>query len=403
MNYIIDYFKFVIKKDDVSENGQAPTFSMLLEFLGMSEYADDFYAIPGKYHYSACYVYDDVRIYESADVRADDMGYMVELSGQGCRLIEALWKQKHNSDFSWRLFFKKFVDLTSKGYSLNVPRIDFAFDDFDGLLDLDMIAECARNREYVSLFRDYDINSGGELLPWRERISCRKSKSLNLIGKTVYFGKRKSNSFFRFYDKKVEQLVKFKDDKEKVEELNKINHWVRFETEFKNKTANSIVMSIACFNNDNMFSKYLSEVINGYLRFIDIDDSNATRCTVKEWWAMFIGTAEVSSITCPGIVKDPVDRAVVWLNHSLAPTLAALIQRFGSEEFFDMIFKDNPEQRFKFKHRQIAGTACIDEEVIKYAQNSASVWYSYLPNVVCERITAAYDTDVDKAGEQLEI
>lgn len=405
MKYIIDYLKFVIKKDFVSEKGQAPTLKFILDFLGLTEYAEDFIVLPGKYHYAYCYAYENVRIYESAESRLDDMGYMVELSGEGCRFLEAEYQEKNGTSFSWTDFSQKLIFLTSQGYDLNIARVDFAFDDYDGMLDIETIANCAYNREYVSLFRSYDAFGGGDVISWAERVSIRNARGERLTGRTIYFGKRKSNAYFRFYDKKVEQMYKHRKDEEKLEQLKKIPHWVRFETEFKNKTANSIVMSMASFNNDNLFSKYLVEVINGYLRFIDIDDSNASRCTVKKWWSDFLGSAERSSITCPGVKKDPVKGAVSWLKNSLAPTLAAMIHRFGSEKFLEMLFEDNPESRFTVKHKQIMGEAPV-EDVIDYALNSAEVWYRYLPNVVFNRLVEMQDVNIDFVdfeGEQLEI
>lgn len=405
MKYLIDYFKFVIKKDEASEKGQAPTLKFILDFLGLTEYAEDFIVLPGKYHYSCCYCYENVRIYEAAATRADDMGFMVELSGEGCRFLEADYQERNGIAFSWFSFFQDFIYLTSQGYSLNVNRIDFAFDDYDGMLDIETIANCAYNREYVSLFRNYDAFGGGELINWAERVSIRNARGERLTGRTIYFGKRKSNAYFRFYDKKVEQMYKHRKDEEKLEQLKKIPHWVRFETEFKNKTANSIVMSMASLNSNELFSKYLAELINGYLRFIDIDDSNATRCTVKKWWAEFLGTAERSSITCPGVKKDPVKGAVTWLKNSLAPTLAAMVYRFGSEKFLEMLFEDNPEERFTIKHKQIIGEAPV-EDVVDYALNSAEVWSRFLPNVVFDRLVEIQNVSVEfvnDTGEQLEI
>lgn len=405
MKYIIDYLKFVIKKDFVSENGQAPTLKFILDFLGLTEYAEDFIVLPGKYHYAYCYAYENVRIYESAESRLDDMGYMVELSGEGCRFLEAEYQEKNGTSFSWTDFSQKLIFLTSQGYDLNIARVDYAFDDYDGLLDIDTILKCAENREYVSLFRKIDLYGGGDVMSWAERVSIRNARGFRCTGKTIYFGNRRSNAFFRFYDKKIEQLYKHRNDEKEFERIKKIPHWVRFETEFKNKTANSIFMSMASFNNDNLFSKYLVEVINGYLRFIDIDDSNASRCTVKKWWSDFLGSAERSSITCPGVKKDPVKGAVSWLKNSLAPTLAAMIHRFGSEKFLEMLFEDNPESRFTVKHKQIMGEAPV-EDVIDYALNSAEVWYRYLPNVVFNRLVEMQDVNIDFVdfeGEQLEI
>ena len=174
---------------------------------------------------------------------------------------------------------------------------------------------------------------------------------------------------------------------DKLRSLSDINHWVRFEFTFKRKSANSVIAAMNVLSPDD-FSVYLSEVINGYIRFIDRDDTNATRCTVKKWWADFIGTARRSSLTCVGVPKDPVAGAVAWLEHSLAPTLDALIYRFGTDSFIDMIRDSAAERELSQKQKDIMFG---DPVRVKSEYTAAELWQTYLPDVVLLHIQKLKD------------
>lgn len=374
MKYLIDYFKFVLKPCP----GSLLTIHDIFRLLHLSDISDKFESYGSRYHYRNCFSYNNIiRIYESAPERVHDMGYMVELSGEGCRFMEENFKKRYKKDFMWKKFIEKVTDFTKKNVKLNVARIDLAFDDFDGLLCMETIEKSLKNREYVSLFRTpaYVEDYFPEIDPTCPEWSQIKELSGRNPGHTIYVGSRRSNAFCRFYDKRAERIARAKTDEQR-EEYTKIKHWVRFELEAKNRTANSIVEAMNKLD-EAEFSEYLSQVINGYLRFIDRDDTNVTRCTVKQWWADFLGTAERSSLTCPGIPKDPVAGAVAWLNHSLAPTLYALSQRFGKEQLFSLIDSCPPE-RLTAKHRDIMEST--QHKTLEFT--SAELWASYLPDVV---------------------
>lgn len=386
MNYIIDYFQFVLKPKKFNFG-----FDDIFELLDISEHKDKFVSYGSKHHYSDCFVWNCIRIYIPSLDRFNDMGFMVELSGQGCRFIEDNFKKKyHTVLFDWKMFALRLRSLVDNDVELNINRIDFAYDDFAGVLDMSVIENAAIKREYVSLFRTLPHKEEThKALEW----SQIKDLSEDSAGHTIYFGSKRSNTFCKFYDKLEEQKVKFANNKEKLNALSEIKHWVRFEFTFKRKQANSVVASM-CELSEREFAFYLSEVINGYIRFIDRDDSNATRCTVKKWWSDFIGCASRSSLTCPGIPKDPVAGAVAWLSHSLAPTLSALIERFGQDDFISIIESSDPESRYTQKHRDI-----IESEIGQRREyTAAELWQSYLPDVVLLRIQ-----ELRKAGEQLEI
>ena len=134
------------------------------------------------------------------------MGYHVELSGQGCRFIESHYAEKNNGkEFNWFEFFKSLYFLMEGGLAVKICRIDFAIDDKNEILDVGEMKECVINDEIVSLYRGG--RKDGELV-CREIESVKRIKGGAVVGKTLYLGNKKSNSFCRIYDKKAEQIVK---------------------------------------------------------------------------------------------------------------------------------------------------------------------------------------------------
>ena len=71
----------------------------------------------------------------------DDMGVWCEMSGQGCRAFESLTTLPGK----WDDLFQSINDL-----HLNITRLDVAYDDHIGLLDIDQIIQDTRAQEYVS-------------------------------------------------------------------------------------------------------------------------------------------------------------------------------------------------------------------------------------------------------------
>ena len=65
----------------------------------------------------------------------EDMGVWVELSGQGCRTFESLSAKSWDDLFQW---------ITVQ--QLKITRLDVAFDDHTGVLDIDQIVEDTRRK-----------------------------------------------------------------------------------------------------------------------------------------------------------------------------------------------------------------------------------------------------------------
>lgn len=359
---------FSIKPDKNSPLELPMQFGLgdIFEILGIEEYYECFIDIGSRLYYKHTYIYNNVRIYVASEERFEDMGICVELSGSACRWLESVV-----DGFDWFKFVSNLRDYVSCGYSLNINRIDYAFDDYDGLLDLDAIIDCALNREYVSLYRSAPKhNVSYESVEF----SVNNSIGDGCIGKSLTFGSRRSNSSCIFYDKLFEQREKYKNDKDKLKELAETKHWVRFEIRFKRKNAIKLVNAMCELSPDD-FSVYLSKVVNTYIRFVHLDNENPTRCTIKDWWDRFIGTSECSRLTSDNLPTNEFIQALNWFDRSVAPTIYAIQQNVGFDKFQKLLENYGNEERWTVKHKRIKMTK---DYSFKY-HTDLEKWKAYIP------------------------
>lgn len=187
----------------------------------------------------------------------EDMGVWVEMSGQGCRNFEDL-----------TLLPRKFDDVFEFIYSnnLNITRLDIAYDDHTGVLDIDTIASDTENLNFVSRMKYWEV--------------VRSSK-----GTGVYIGSPQSKVRIRIYDKAAERGY---DDG---------RHWVRVELQLRDSRAfefSKIPMDIG---------EAFAGVMLNYLRFVvpDDTDTNKSRWDSTEYWDNFIGdVGRIKIFSLPG-------------------------------------------------------------------------------------------------------
>lgn len=79
---------------------------------------------------------------------ADNMGVCVDMSGTGCRVFETY------SIISWQELIE-ILYFSSEDY--NVTRLDMAFDDHTGILDMDVLQDDTDDHMYVSRSRQWKV------------------------------------------------------------------------------------------------------------------------------------------------------------------------------------------------------------------------------------------------------
>lgn len=218
----------------------------------------------------------------------EDMGTHVEVTGSGCRHLEALGIVR-----DWQMFFAR-----CRVFDGRFSRVDVAIDDRVGLLDMDTLEAAAwRGRA-----------KGRQVLQGHDRDGVKQ-------GHTIAFGSRQSETYFRIYDKCLEQRAKGE-----VAE----GHWVRAEIELKGDRARAMADALA--NGDLV--KTVAGVLRSHLVFVEpTADTHRERWPICDWWLRFLAEAEKVRLAVHGVdAVLNVKRAYHWLSRSAGPILAALVQ-----------------------------------------------------------------------------
>lgn len=187
----------------------------------------------------------------------EDMGVWCEMSGQGCRNFEDLTTLPN-----------KWEDLLSFIHTnhLHMTRLDVAYDDHTGILDINRIAHDTEKQHFVSRMKYWEV--------------VRSS-----VGLSVQIGSPQSKVLVRIYDKAAERGY------------NDGRHWVRVELQLRDSRAeefSKIPMRIG---------EAFAGVLLNYLRFVEPDetDTNKSRWQTADYWYTLIGdVGRIKIFTVPG-------------------------------------------------------------------------------------------------------
>ena len=216
------------------------------------------------------------------------MGACLDMSGQGCRSFE----EYGTGDFDglFRLF--------QQGEGYHVTRLDVAFDDHSGILDINRMFDDTRSKELVSRFRKYGV---------REEFDNGRP------GITVYHGSKKSAVLIRIYDKAAERG------------LPEDQHWVRVELQLRDERAGAF-----CFDPAPIGVLFRGVLVN-YVRYVDDPgtDSNRWRWPMKDYWENLIEqVGRIRLYVKPGVEYNigQLDRFVF---QQASNAMAAAFQIYG--------------------------------------------------------------------------
>lgn len=229
-----------------------------------------------------------------------DMGVWCELSGQGCRAFESLSELPGK----WEDLFASISEQ-----HMNITRLDVAYDDHSGMLDIDEIIQDTRHKEYISRSDYWEV--------------VESSK-----GQTVQFGSPQSDVLIRIYDKARERNC---PDGE---------HWIRCELQLRRERAIAFTRLAGSIG-----ERYCGVMIN-YLRFVEPDelDSNKWRWAIKPYWGEFLCYANsIQLYQAPGLEYN-LDRCERYVIRQAGNAIDAYIQIRGVPAFLDEL-KHRPTQR----------------------------------------------------------
>jgi phage replication initiation protein len=218
------------------------------------------------------------------------------MSGQGCRAFETY------GSGDWHGLLERIRDEPE---SYNLTRLDIAYDDREGLLDLNLIERETELENYISKIQDYEIHK-----------TKRK-------GKTVYLGSKDSEKFIRIYDKAKERG---REDE---------GHWVRLELVLKKKYAGVFL--------DMMVLRTVGEtfagVVDNFIRYVTVNesDTNKSRWPTAKWWQDFIGDAErISLYRAPGTEYN-ISKMKEYVYGQAGAAAGALLEIEGEDSFLENV------------------------------------------------------------------
>ena len=103
-------------------------------------------------------------------------------------------------------------------------------------------------------------------------------------------------------------------------------------------------------NSTKDFGEYVSEVVNEKLQFINLDDSNITRCSGAQWWIEFIVVVKRLKLSLPELPKSSIDRLYNYFDN-ISASLYALSEALGEQVWYS--FHERGKLKAKPRHRQI--------------------------------------------------
>lgn len=319
MNKVIyDWLTFTSKIHSVPD---------LVQLLGLSDVP--FENARGRYCYADRLHYDGINIYFNG---GEDMGVCVEFSGQGCRNFETLGNGDYDKIFS---LINEHYDASSEKRQMNITRLDIAYDDFEGILDLNYLMFAAQKGEYISRCKDIEV------------IYSNK-------GCSVCHGSRlQSNVYIRIYDKKAER------------NRQDLSHWVRCEMKLKDTCAKGFI------NLGGDIRKNYFDVLNNYLRYI-VPNNNSTNKSMVEIsleWLRFIETWETVSIFDKPGAEYNLMNLDHFINEQMSGAIITYASAVGVDTFLQNIVDARKGKKLNPKYTQIlSDTQSSTDSILDYLE-----------------------------------
>lgn len=253
----------------------------------------------------------------------EDMGIHVNISGSAVAHCVAAYRDKLSAptpfddapamqvdDFSLTALSQFLKDILEIGH---ITRMDLALDDYghNQYFSVSDIQRYLEEDRVVSKFRKYhtdiDYKMGGEI-----------------IGHTLYLGSRKSDVFLRIYDKKLEQNAKHPENASEIP-------WIRWEFELKNDRAMSVANMLI---SGRPLGEITVGVLANYVRLIELDNNNRSRCSTLPLWQLFIDGVRKLQLYVPEVPKTLEDKKV-WIIDQVLPTLTGIIIADGGYDIIE--------------------------------------------------------------------
>lgn len=242
--------------------------------------------------------HNGVSIYFGA---SESMGVCLNMSGQGCRAYET------NGSNDWLGLFRLINDAPDD--VIKITRLDMAFDDHTGVLDMSEMLTDLTCCFFRSRARHWEVRYGTK-------------------GTSLYIGSESSNMFVRIYDKAAERGF----DPEEV-------HWLRIEMQMRDVNAKGYIRGLLASSD---MSLQFRSVLRNYVCFLKpSEDTNKSRWELAEYWSNFLDNVLPSSCwECPGTeynLKNLVNAVYGYRN-----VIGCYLRVFGWDGLKDFLRRYEP-------------------------------------------------------------
>lgn len=270
----------------------------------------------GAHGYRSRLYYDHISIHFNG---REDMGVWCELSGQGCRVFETLGHGDYNVLFD---------EVFSNPEEMNITRLDVAYDDHTGVLNLPQLVrdtmeldEALKPACFVSKFRERDV-------VWFH-------KDYDMPAMTVQHGRKESDTMVRIYDKALERG--YTDNR----------HWIRTELQLRDDRALEFARRLQREEIGGLFRG----VLYNYLRYVDDPgtDSNMRRWPMKKYWADLLdGAGRIRLYQKPGMEYNMINLENFVIGQA-GNAIAAYIEIMGEAAFMEELRKRGKQMPMKYR------------------------------------------------------
>ena len=219
----------------------------------------------------------------------ENMGVCVDMTGTGCRAFETY------STINWTELMQ-ILFYNSDDY--NVTRLDMAFDDHTGILDIDQLRDDTDDHMYVSRSRTWKVEYGS-------------------AGTTIYHGSPKSNMYIRIYDKAAER------------ELENV-HWIRVEMQMRDEIAQGFISGLM----RNPVGDQFRGVLHNYLRYVvqpEVDTNMSRWPTAPYWEKLLEGVRQIRCWSAPGVEYNEFHLSNYVINQA-GNALDCYLRIFGMDD-----------------------------------------------------------------------
>lgn len=274
------------------------------------------YYIPAAGYSSVVFAYnvDEYGVIINEPGYRTNYGLLVSVSGDGCRYLNSLCVNG----------LEKFIRFISR-YDPHCTRIDLACDFLDKdnkvVPMIQRYGMSAYDREHSTI----DLNCDIRRKPGFCQLDMVYDDLLNTYTTNVTVGGRNSTKgTLQLYNKRVEmQTGRLSEIAEKTfSEYGVIDYWWRLEYRCKS-FAQGVFDALL---KDGIVSAFYNAA-NGFGAFVEVDDSNLSRCSLSEAWSEFLSWVEQNGVCLVQFVSQPYVPSSVVRTLKWASVNASLVYR----------------------------------------------------------------------------